>query len=455
MVDPINIYTFGNIKYDAEPLMRTYALIEKKREAMNQAFDKYLESQAKNVNLNEIRKQDREAFQEMYNELKSAGISNKKRIMNDRQARLEYEKGWNMLSNFASQSKEEEKAKQPYLSKLASRDGREQFNMQRFGEALASHDLPMFTKNQDGAYIVNPNRKTLDIMGDYFDPKPIKFPELFSNWSKNKERIALKGAYQKNDPNTPEGRDLIKNEKRKQIMTKGFTPEAVKEIGANAFEDVKSNEAVLSFYEREYQNIKNTQELLDLDVTLKKYFPNETINSAPLLAKAKALKAAEDASETYFDIVDDEEAKLARRKKERAESERRADNRARRSQAGGGGTTANAFDVVNGKYSGGTIVNGRVLDASGNPVNGTITLTRDEVPAEISVPLRKGLGMTVGSKNTLEVKDGKIQSIQPAKGSKVSRAMILIGQQKFDAEPKGSGFDWGTIDDDNPLKLKF
>ena len=453
MVDPINIYTFGNIKYDAEPLMKTYALIEKKREVMNQAFDKYLESQAKNVNLNEIRKQDREAFQDMYSELKSLGISNKKRILNDRQARLEYEKGWNMLSNFASQSKEEEKAKQPYLSKLASRDGREQFNMQRFGEALASHDLPMFVKDESGSYIINPNRKQLDMMGDYFDPKPIKFPELFSNWSKNKERIELKGAYIKNDPNTPEGRDLIKNEKRKQTITKGFTPGAIKEIGANAFEDVKSNEPVLSFYEREYQNIKNTQELLDLDVTLKKYFPNETINSAPLLAKAKALKAAEDASETYFDIVTDEEAQLARRRRERSESERRADQRARRSQSDGG--AVNAFDVVNTRYNGGTIINGKVLDASGNPVNGNITLTRDQVPAELSVPMQKGLGVKVSKTNVIEVKDGVIQSIQPARGTKVNRSMILIGQQKFDAEPKGSGFDWGTIDDNNPLKLKF
>jgi hypothetical protein len=423
MVEPINIYTFGNIKYDAEPLMRTYALIEKKREAMNQAFDKYLESQAKNVNLNEIRKQDREAFQDMYDELKSAGIANKKRILNDRQARLEYEQGWNMLSNFASQSKEEEKAKQPYLSKLASRDGREQFNMERFGKALASHDLPMFTKDQSGAYVSNPSRKSLDMMGDYFDPKPIKFPELFSNWSKNKERIELKGGYVKNDPNTPEGRDLIKREKIKQTVTKGFTPVAIKEIGVNAFEDVKSNEPVLSFYEREYQNIKNTQELLDLDVTLKKYFPNETINSAPLLAKAKALKAAEEASDTYFDIVTDDEAQLSRRKRERAED---------RSSSGGGTPDVNVFDVID-------------VNLPNPSYSGSLKVPTNKVPAKLLLAM-KGLGYSSGFSGVeFQVQNGKIMSVSPAgftsfgkPSAPITRDEILIGQQKA-----GTKIDWG------------
>jgi hypothetical protein len=405
-----NIYTFGRIKYDAEPLMRTFSLIQKRREVVNAAFDKYLESQAKNVDLNKVRTQDQEAFQDMFNSLKRAGIENKKLINSDLKSKLDYEAEWRKLSNFAAQSIGSEKTKEPYLQRMASREGRLELNNTRFSEALKSHDLPMFVKDASGTWIANPDRQELDITKDYFTPKPINFANEFRNWS------------------------------------------AIKEIGSAAYRDVRFNDPVLNYYEREFENIKNSDEFMALDMTLKKYFPKETITDAALLAKAQALKAAEDATDSYPIEIDDEVAIKNYREAQQAKSERRADQRA----AAGSTPNAVVFDVIDATYSGGSIEDGAVKDKSGNLVTGKVSLSKGETPAQLSLAM-KGLNIDVGFSGVdLEVENGVIKSVTP-KGftvfgkpaGRIDREAILIGQQKI--APKAN---WGKPGSKSSTKKK-
>ena len=443
-----NIYTFGKIKYDAEPLMRTFSLIQRKRDAVNAAFDKYLESQQKTVDLNKVRTQDQEAFQDMFNNLKRVGIENKKIINSDLKSRLDYEAEWRKLSNFAAQSIGAEKTKDPYLQRMASREGRLELNNNRFSEALESHDLPMFVKDASGTWVANPARQELDVTKDYFTPKPINFANEFRNWAANKERIEIPGSIIPNDLNTPEGKGLAARMKVRQNVTKGYTPSAIKEIGASAYRDVRLNDPVLNFYEREFENIKNSDELMNLDMTLKKYFPKETITDAALLAKAQALKAAEDATESYPIEIDDEVAKRKYQEAQRAKSESRADARA------AGGPIPVVFDVIDATYDGGRIDDGAVKDKSGNLVTGKVSLSKGETPAQLSLAM-KGLNVDVGFNGVdLEVENGVIKSVTPRgftafgkPAGRIDREAILIGQQKV-----GPKVNWGKAGKPAPKK---
>jgi hypothetical protein len=454
-----NIYTFGKIKYDAEPLMRTFSLIQRKRDAVNAAFDKYLESQQKTVDLNKVRTQDQEAFQDMFNNLKRVGIENKKMINSDLKSKLDYEAEWRKLSNFAAKSIGAEKTKDPYLQRMSSREGRLELNNTRFSEALESHDLPMFVKDASGTWVANPTRQELDVTKDYFTPKPINFANEFRNWAANKERIEIPGEIIQNDMNTPEGKGLAARMKIKQRVAKGYTPSAVKEIGEAAYRDVRFNDPVLNYYEREFENIKNSDELMALDMTLKKYFPKETITDAALLAKAQALKAAEDATETYAIDIDDEAAKRRYQELQRAKAQARADQRAK--MRASGGELTNPFDRINATFAGGSVKNGVVADASGKPFTGEIELKEDQIPPYLRVGL-SGLSLKAGAKIKFTVKNGVIQDMTPGRSMtnmfatppKITRDDINAGIELKLPSAKRGVFGGGG-EGDNPLELEF
>lgn len=440
----------GDYSDIASQYVKNFNYIQEKRRAADDAFDKYIQTQTKTVDPNALRSVDREAFDQMYKDWVGYGVKNKKRIVSDPNAKMEFENMGRSLSRFVEDSKEQEKKKSPLSD--AWRSGK--VVREKAIGAIASHDQPLLIKEPTTSRLIqNPNRKSLDFTETIWNAKTPNIAEIVNKVGSGKKMNEITGAALPNDPNTAEGQWRIANYKVLRPVKKEYTTESIKEIGDLTAEYALSDESIKNGFDFEYENIKLKPEYKALNDVYKRYYGiNQNISDGLSLARAKGALFAENAGDVSNVEANDEARILQRRATEKAKSEARADRRSRSS--GTPMPTTNVFDVISTTYAGGKIEKGKVLDVNGKPVTGVITLTSGEVPAELAVPM-KSIGMEVGRSNLVKVKNGVIQSIKPGRLGEVSRSMILVGQQKFDTERKGEGYKWGEQGSTDTLDLGF
>lgn len=432
----------GDYSDIAAQSVKNFNYIQEKRKAADNAFDKYIETQSKTVDPNAVRPVDREAFDTMYKDWINYGIKNKKRIVSgDPAAKMESDAMLRGLSRFVDDSKTELKKELVQLPEVW-KSGK--VVRVKGIEATEAASRPMLIKDPTtGKLIPNPQRKSLDFTEPIWNAKTPNVSEIVNKIGTGKKRIKIEGVPLQNDPNTVEGRDRLNRYKTLRPIREEYTPQSIKEIGDLTAEYALSDESIKNGFDFEYENIKSQPEFDALNNAYKRYYGKDNnIFDGLSLAKAKGVLSAEKSGDMYEEEIDDTPRIMKKRESERAASEAKADRRA--AARGGKGTpmpTTNVFDVISTTYSGGKIEKGSVLDANGKPVNGVITLTSGEVPAQLAVPM-KSLGIEVGRTNLVKVKDGKIVSIKPGRAGEIDRSMILVGQQKFDTERKGEGYRW-------------
>jgi hypothetical protein len=433
----------GDYSDIASQYVKNFNYIQEKRRAADDAFDKYIQTQTKTVDPNAVRSVDREAFDQMYKDWVGYGVKNKKRIVSDPNAKMEFENMGRSLSRFVEDSKEQEKKKSPLSD--AWRSGK--VVREKAIEAIASHDQPLLIREPTtGQLIANPNRKSLDFTETIWNAKTPNIAEIVTKVGSGKKRIKIEGVPLQNDPNTVEGRDRLNRYKMLRPIKEQYTPQSVKEIGDLSADYALSDESIKNGFDFEYENIKSKPEYDALNNAYKRYYgKDQNISDGLSYARAKGVLFAEKAGDMYEEEIEDTQRLDARSQARKAQSEARADARSRARSGGTPMPTTNVFDVISTTYAGGKIEKGKVLDVNGKPVTGVITLRSGEVPAELAVPM-KSIGMEVGKSNLVKVKDGVIQSIKPGRLGEVSRSMILVGQQKFDTERKGEGYKWGETD---------
>lgn len=445
---------YGNV---ASSYMRNLDLIQKRKQAADEAIDKWVGEQTKGLDPNAVRKQDREAFDNMYKDFVSYGIQNKKEIAKNPAARFDFQNRAKELFRFVEDSKNAAKEPEKAVGWLSDPEKRNKVNREAVIGAISAHEQPLKVKDPyTGTWVDNLVRRKIDYTKNYWNVAPPDTNKLFNDVSLGKKTIETKGAYIPNDPNSPEGRARIANEKILRNVVSSYTPESIKEIGVNAYDVVSLNPELNDSYKNALENIKSTDEFKAYQDVLNEYFPGQQITDGASFAKAIALKKAKEREDVYTEEVTDESAQLRRRRAERARSEARADARAARAVAEG--EMDNVLDVISTEYSGsggkffgkakgGKITNGVVTDIQGNLVNGTIVLTKQEIPAQVAAAM-KSAGFELQNVNNVEVVDGRIQSIQPKGSPKVDRNMIYIGQKKYYRPKKGEQviFGGGSLD---------
>jgi hypothetical protein len=435
--------------------------IRQRKKAADDAFDKYLKDQSK-VSGEGIRTQDREAFQGIYDDLVKYGIENKKLINSNPSAKMEFENRWKSLSRFAEDSKAKEKKKEPLNSTLLDPNKRDQIVYDDVIDAIDKHDQPLLIKDKTGAWVKNPNQVDIDYTKDYFQPKPIDVPGLMQKWAYGKKPSETKGMPLKNDPNTPEGRNRMAREVVVQPITIGYSDKSIKEIGQVAEQSILLDASLNTRFKRELQNLgkpENAKRYKELSAVLDSKFPGETIDSPAKVAKAIALEAAINAGEVKEEEIEDKEARLVRQKREKSQAQARADQRAK--MRASVGELTNPFDRINATFTGGSVKNGVVTDASGKPFTGEIELKENQIPPYLRVGLA-GLSLKAGAKNKFTVKDGVIQDMTPGRSMtnmfatppKITRDDINAGIELKLPSAKRGVFGGGG-EGDNPLELEF
>jgi len=447
---------YGNV---ASSYMRNLDLIQKRKQAADEAIDKWVGEQTKGLDQNAVRKQDREAFDNMYKDFVSYGIQNKKEIAKNPAARFDFQNRAKELFRFVEDSKNAAKEPEKAVGWLSDPEKRNKVNLEAVIGAISAHEQPLKVKDPyTGTWVDNLVRRKIDYTKNYWKVAPPDINKLFNEASQGKETFKEGLELIPNDPTTPEGRARIANFKIQQKFKISYTPESIKEIGVNAYNIVNSNPDTNDSYKNALENIKSTDKFKAYQDVLSKYFPGEQITDGASYAKAMALMKAEEMEDTKPLDVDDKAAIKAARDKDRARSEARADARAAMRLAEQ--EMPHVFDVISGSFSGptgavekrgmfgtvrapgGKIQNGVVLDKFGKKVNGTIPLSKEEVPAELAVTM-KAIGYEPTEVNYMKVVDGAIQSIKIEGGPELNRNLIKAGQKKFSGSGKNPKMDWG------------
>jgi len=434
--------------------------IRQRKKAADAAFDKYLKDQERTASDEGIRKEDREAFKGMYNDLVKYGVENKKLINSNPSAKADFENRWKSLSYFAEDSKDAKEKEKPLADILQNK--RDQIVEEDVIYAIGAHRQPLRVKDKTGAWVENPNRVEIDYTKDYFKPKPIDVPGLMQKWTYGKKPSETKGMPLKNDPNTPEGRNRMAREVVVQPITIGYSDKSIKEIGQVAEQSILLDAELATRFKKELDNLgktANKNRYLELSAILDSKFPGETIDSPAKVAKAIALEAAINAGEVKEEEIEDKEARLVRQKREKAQAQARADQRAK--MRASGGQLTNPFDRINATFAGGSVTNGMVKDASGKPFTGEIELKEDQIPPYLRVGL-SGLSLKAGAKNKFTVKNGVIQDMTPGRSMtnmfatppKITRDDINAGIELKLPSSKRGVFGGGG-EGDNPLELEF
>jgi len=415
----------GDYSDIASQYVKNFNYIQEKRKAADDAFDKYIQTQAGKVDQNAVRSQDREALDGMYKDWVSYGIKNKKRIVSDPAAKMEFENKGRSLSRFVEDSKNEEKKKSPlpevYRSGKVVRE--------KAIEAIASHDQPLLIKEPTtGQWIQNPNRKSLDFTETIWNAKTPNIAEIVTKVGSGKKRIKIEGVPLQNDPKTAEGRDRLNRYKMLRPIKEQYTPQSVKEIGDLTADYALSDESIKNGFDFEYENIKSKPEYDALNNAYKRYYgKDQNISDGLSYARAKGVLFAEQAGDMYEEEIEDTQRLDARSQARKAQSEARADARS------GGVPSVNVFDVID-------------VGLPDPSYTGTLNLPNNKVPAKLRLAM-KGIGYEPGFNGVdILVENGQIIGVAPAgfaggltkANAPITREEILIGQQKA-----GQKIDWG------------
>lgn len=179
--DP-RMYLGGAVELDSRPHTQLYGQLLAKKQAQQEAFDEYIRNLNKSVNSAGLRNVDRPVFDKKMSEWQKFGIENRdnirKRIGG---ADIEFANKYQDIQNLIAESKLEEEKKKPLVEILTDPTKRELLDESSI-EGIASHDQPLYAKDETGSLVRNPNRRSFDYSGISFNPKPFDQDKYFDQF---------------------------------------------------------------------------------------------------------------------------------------------------------------------------------------------------------------------------------------------------------------------------------
>lgn len=228
---PNDLYTGGAAVFDSRPYVNFSAALMQRKQAKDEALDKYYNDLNKSINPAGVRTQDINGFMEKTNGMQTYWQQNKDAIKNPRldngKAQTEYQSRYQDIQGYVTSSKNEELKKKPFVDMLADPDKRERISDKMLYD-VHLHDLPLN----------DPNRKSFDITQEEFSPKLLS-PEEFQKFN---EGIGKGITQDKNEIlTTPDPNDRFSNI---ETTTARYSPEKLVAIGNDARDAYATNRRV-------------------------------------------------------------------------------------------------------------------------------------------------------------------------------------------------------------------
>jgi len=436
--NPSALYTGGAERFNSQPEVNMYANLLAKRQAQdkakNEAFDEYIRGLNTKITPTGVRTVDLDAFNTAKARWEKFGMENKDKILkNDIPTRTEFNRLYQEALNIPIESKAAEEQKKPFVEILTDPKKRSQLSSNVFG-VVKSHDEPLYVPDENGNYVRNHGRKTLDYTSKIFNPQ-FDFNKAFEGWAKDMKMGESVGDVVGRDKIT--GRATV-------AYKKAFSPDQTKQMALNAARSAEAGAENNDYYQLRYEKMyESPEETKKLNEAFQSVFgakiklPNgqeidNYIDSPAEVAAAEAILQARAMGEEGTKAASDYDLKQSNRPVHVTVN---TGTRPTYSTASDG----NAFDgFPNQKFKNFYVSDGSFYDNDGNPKNGNIFITSEIIPAKIKSTLKSG-GLDVSSLDegvNAVVKDGKIVSISNAEIGTVSREdMEGVYQRKFDTEP--------------------
>lgn len=244
--NPSGLYSENQGIFNSTPFTQFALLQEAKRQAKDEALDKYYQGLPKSINSAGLRNQDTGGFIDKINGIRDFYAKNRDAIKNPRldrgKAQAEYQARNTDASMYVNQSKAEELKKAPLVKILANPDMRDRV-MHSDIEKLQLHDLALN----------DPNRKSFDFSTIDFNPKELT-PQETEAYQKS-----LTAGFQPSEKvvsSTPNSKDLtITNTYQKQ-----WSPEQLKVTADKDISNVTSDRRLEYNAEQTWKRVSQNPE---------------------------------------------------------------------------------------------------------------------------------------------------------------------------------------------------
>ena len=176
---PREVFTLGAVQFDTSRLANLEGQIlakrEAKRQAEQEAIDKYMMEQGGKLTPTGVRTDDLPGFEERRKAWVDFSLKNKSQIKSDPLIRAEADRLFNNTLAYIQASKNEEEKVKPAKTMLADPTKRNQLNTEAVISDIALHDLPLD----------NPNRKSIDYNAAWYRPASFDFNDEFAKAAGN------------------------------------------------------------------------------------------------------------------------------------------------------------------------------------------------------------------------------------------------------------------------------
>lgn len=139
-INPSNLYSGGQVKFDASPYIRLAEQRKAKREAAELATDKYFTDMLTKIDTGGAREQDAQGINDLFNQTQSYWINNKDKIKRGGAEQLEFMKGLNAIRQTAAESKRQKEMSK----KIAESAAKGLYQKNKYDiDILAKMELPI------------------------------------------------------------------------------------------------------------------------------------------------------------------------------------------------------------------------------------------------------------------------------------------------------------------------
>jgi hypothetical protein len=179
-------FTGGYERVDTRPHVALYAQLMQRKQARDEAYDEYMRNLNKSINPAGLRNVDRPVFEQKLKEWQQYGIQNRDALRNSRKdqglASMEFQGRYQDLINLVNESKQEEEKKKPLVEIMTDPAKRDRVSEEVIFPRIASHDKPLYTQDESGAYVRDPERRSFNVADIDFNPKPFEQDKYFKSF---------------------------------------------------------------------------------------------------------------------------------------------------------------------------------------------------------------------------------------------------------------------------------
>jgi hypothetical protein len=416
------VFTGGNVVLDSSPSVAMYNQLMMRRQAREEALNQYFTNLEKNINTAGVRMQDLQS--------EAGGI-------NDDVAR--WRQNWlqnkDDIKRGGMAQQQHMALYQEVLRKIAQSKNRAKTELEigkaKFEGKYDPDDDDLNVLDKIGRSIYDPNGYKPDGVSEYGwqDLSP-NIPAFDANRQNQFWAAATKNVLPGKNYSFENLRTDAKTGKAIVPFTEAFGKDQVKRIADEAYDLVAGDKSAKKYYQKILDN-PTSDDWERLNKAYQSVYGSDQFVMTPQqAAQADMILRASVPQKQSEEVMTDQNAAYNMwLRKQRAQD---SFIRGRQRSGGGSGIDGNQFDVID-------------LSKYGNPRDGQVTITREDIPESVKAILKSAnYDLSKDRFFDVEIVDGRIESIRPTGGSGkqprgvISRVDMGNAQLKYDTEPQKS-----------------